>query len=96
VLNHVLSSNVASLTADMIQEEPAELKEFLKPVKSSISILEESLEKLDNNYSDDSIPVISSHPVLQKKLPDPHLNEQLDFINKVSMDIRKLTNVIVQ
>jgi len=30
VLNHVLSSNVASLTADMIQEEPAELKEFLK------------------------------------------------------------------
>jgi len=96
VLNHVLSSNVASLTAEMIQEEPAELKEFLKPVKSSISILEESLKKLDNNYSDDSIPVISSHPVLQKKLPDPHLNEQLDFINKVSTDIGKLTNVIVQ
>jgi hypothetical protein len=87
---------VASLTAEMIQEEPAELKEFLKPVKSSISILEESLKKLDNNYSDDNIPVVISHPVLPKKLPDPHLNEQLDFINKVSMDIGKLTNVIVQ
>lgn len=96
VLNHVLSSNVASLTAEMIQEEPAELKEFLKPVKSSIFILEESVKKLDSTYSDDSIPVISSHPVLQKKLPDPHLNEQLDFINKISMDIGKLTNVIVQ
>jgi uncharacterized membrane protein YccC len=96
VLNHVLSSNVASLTAEMIQQEPAELKEFLKPVKSSISILEESVKKLDKSYSNDNIPVISSPPVLHKKIDDPHLNEQLDFINKVSMDIGKLTNLIVQ
>jgi len=95
VLNHVLSSNVASLTAEMIQEEPAQMNVFLKPVKSSISILEESLKKLDKNYSDDSIPVISAPAVLEKKIPDPHLNEQLDFINKVSMDIGRLTNLIV-
>jgi hypothetical protein len=79
----------------MIQEEPAELKEFLKPVKSSISILEESVKKLDKNYLPGNTHVISSPSALNAKIHYAHLNEQLEFINKVSTDIGKLTNLIV-
>ncbi|MEO9005450.1 MAG: FUSC family membrane protein [Ginsengibacter sp.] len=96
VLNHVLSSNVASLTAvtNINSSSSYYSREFLKPVRNSISILESSLQQLDNTY----IPgegLKSYSPVTDNTMsPDSHLNEQLNFVYKVSADIGKLTHLI--
>lgn len=93
VLNHVLSSNIASLTGDMIHKENF-FKESISSVKSSIKVLEDSLLKLDNNYlKENHLSIINSF-LLQPKTTDPQLKEQLDFIYKVSSDIGKLTSSI--
>ncbi|MEO8721805.1 MAG: FUSC family membrane protein [Ginsengibacter sp.] len=93
VLNHVLSSNIASLTGDMLHTENF-FKESISSVKSSIKVLEDSLLKLDNNYlKENHLSIINSF-LLQPKTTDPQLKEQLDFIYKVSSDIGKLTSSI--
>ncbi len=93
VLNHVLSSNIASLTGDMIHKENF-FKESISSVKSSIKVLEDSLLKLDSNYlKENHLSIINSF-LLQPKTTDPQLKEQLDFIYKVSSDIGKLTTSI--
>lgn len=93
VLNHVLSSNVASLTAVMIHKENA-FKEFINPVKSSINILEESLHRLDKNYLEENNLVSGNTFFIANKTTDLQLKEQLDFIYKVSTDIGKITSTI--
>lgn len=96
VLNHVLSSNVASLTAvtNINNNRFYYSREFLNPVRNSISVLENSLQLLDNTY----IPgegTKSHMPFIENTiLPDSHLNEQLNFVYKVSTDIGKLTHLI--
>jgi uncharacterized membrane protein (TIGR01666 family) len=93
VLNHVLSSNVASLTGVMIHKENS-FNEFVIPVKSSINILEESLHKLDKNYLEENNLVPKKTSFIATKTTDPQLKEQLEFIYKVSTDIGKITNII--
>ncbi|MEO7835614.1 MAG: FUSC family protein, partial [Ginsengibacter sp.] len=94
VLNHVLSSNVASLAAVMIHKENS-FKEFIYPVKSSINILEESLFKLDKNYaSEENNTTIANTSQIDNKTTNTQLKEQLDFIYKVSTDIGKITSLI--
>jgi YccS/YhfK family integral membrane protein len=93
VLNHVLSSNVASLTGVMIHKENS-FNEFVIPVKSSINILEESLHKLDKNYLEENNLVPKKTSFIANKTTDPQLKEQLEFIYKVSTDIGKITNII--
>ncbi len=94
VLNHVLSSNIASLTATMANNNLPYSKEVLKPVKRSISVLENNLNLLDNTF----IPELNvTDPVFlidEKPRTDIQLSEQLNFIFKVSEDIGKLTKVI--
>jgi uncharacterized membrane protein YccC len=95
VLNHVLSSNVASLTAEMInQQNEKTYFEFIKPVNSSITVLKKSLQKIDNNFS---IQKQSDHQNFStpfNKTADEQLNEQMNFIYKISGDIGKITNLI--
>ncbi|MEO6905057.1 MAG: FUSC family membrane protein [Ginsengibacter sp.] len=94
VLNHVLSSNVASLAAVIIHKENS-FKEFIYPVKSSINILEESLYKLDKNYdAAENNATIANTSLIDNKTTNTQLKEQLDFIYKVSTDIGKITNLI--
>jgi uncharacterized membrane protein (TIGR01666 family) len=93
VLNHVLSSNVASLTGVMIHKENS-FNEFVIPVKSSINILEESLHKLDKNYLEENNLLPKRTSFIANKTTDPQLKEQLEFIYKVSTDIGKITNII--
>ncbi|MEO8962058.1 MAG: FUSC family membrane protein [Ginsengibacter sp.] len=96
VLNHVLSSNVASLTAatNINNSSFYYSREFSNPVRNSISILENGLRQLDNTY----IPVEGSKTYSSltenTTLPDSHLIEQLNFVYKVSADIGKLTRLI--
>ncbi len=96
VLNHVLSSNTASLTADIIRsQQPNYPKEILQLVKRSVNTLKKSMQELDKTHTmpekEKALP-----PVSQKDLPvDKQLTEQLDFIYKVTMDIEKITKLIV-
>ena len=98
VLNHVLSSNIASLTATMIHNGRPSSKEILQPVKRSISILENNLKLLDKSFIPDPDPNVTD-PVILTNEPsqtDIHLNEQLDFICKISEDIGKITKKIAE
>lgn len=95
VLNHVLSSNIASLTASMVHMQPGMYtKEALLPVKKSITILQESLLQLDKDTIEE-LPVATTLPTAENKI-DKQLTEQLNFIYKVSGDIGKITQKIAR
>ncbi len=95
VLNHVLSSNIASLTASMISKVPSQYsKEVMLLVKKSIAILRKSLIQLDNNYLQEIIVPTTIHNHIDKK--DKQLTEQVNFIYKVTTDIGKITEQIVK
>lgn len=94
VLNHVLSSNIASLTSTVANNNKPCSKEVLQPVKRTISNLERNLKLLDNSYivePNEKDPMHLIHEILPIDL---HLNDQLNFIYKVSEDIGKITKVI--
>jgi len=96
VLNHVLSSNIASLTATMVNNQQACCKEIIQPVKRTISNLENALKMINNSYitdEDKAYPIILPN---EKVKPDVQLAEQFDFIYKISEDISKLTKVIAE
>ncbi|GAB3914784.1 FUSC family membrane protein [Larkinella knui] len=103
VLNHILSSNIATIaSARLTAERPAAVcpPDLLRPVKRSLTVLNESLKKLDTESAKpvleasapESSPSEKPEPVVTE---DRSLKEQLDFIQKVSHDIGKLTDAIL-
>lgn len=97
-LNHVLSSNIASLTASAVNNnENFYSREIIQPVKRTITSLENNLSLLDNTYVRTD-PDEKDPPILQngKAISDYQMSEQLDFIYKISEDIGKLTRIIVK
>ena len=94
VLNNLLSSNVASLTSEMMQQQPATFKEFINPVESSIYSLQKSLQKLDENYDNGKNPASLNHSVDSEKNPVQQWHLQLEFIQKLIFDIGKITTLI--
>jgi len=94
VLNHVLSSNIASLTASLVNKEQGiYAKEALLPVRKSITILQESLLKLDKELPITEMVTSINLPDIEIKI-DKQLTDQLNFIYKVSGDIGKITKKI--
>ncbi len=96
LLNHVLSSNIASLTASMINKEASMApKEILFPVRKSIALLKQSLASLDHTALKEEIN--PSKPLrVKENYSDKQLSEQLNFIYKVSSDIGKITTEIAK
>ncbi len=94
VLNNLLSSNVASLTSEMMQQQPATFKEFINPVESSIHSLQQSLQKLDENYADQKKEAYFNRPIEFDKNPARQWHLQLEFIRKLIFDIGKITALI--
>lgn len=95
VLNNVLSSNIASLSVGILQPDQRSYpKTLAQQVKRSIHSLKLSLQQLDKDFIVDT----KENKLLQtsstESLPDEHLTEQLDFINKVAQDIQKITKQI--
>jgi uncharacterized membrane protein (TIGR01666 family) len=96
VLNHVLSSNIAGLSASLITKDPGQYaKEILLPVKKSIAVLQQSLVKLDKaSFTEDAVAPTTLH--INKYKIDSEVPEQLNFIYKVSCDIGKIADRIVK
>lgn len=97
VLNHILSSNIATIASGMLlKERPVYGKESLKPLKQSLAVLTQGLKKLNPAHTE--LPKTEpAHvtPVIPENLishpDDKLLRDQLEFICKVSSDIGKIT-----
>lgn len=102
VLNHILSSNIATVASTRLNAEatPACPPEMLRPVRRSLTVLNESLKKLDPEaaraVSEPAAPeTVGPDASEPGKIDDRPLKEQLDFIQKISQDINKLTDTIL-
>ncbi|HUR12692.1 MAG TPA: FUSC family membrane protein [Flavitalea sp.] len=92
ILNNVLSSNIASV-ADSLRRENAEIfnEDSLQTIQRAIAMLEGSVRLLTPAHLE------KSRIRMEVKVPgkpDVNLQEQLEFIQKVSADISKVTRVI--
>ena len=96
VLNHVLSSNIASLTATMANIEEPSSKEVIKKVNRTISNLKNNLVLLDKSYSWKEEEHKSNLSLPVKNSTDVELIDQLNFICKVSEDIGKVSKLIAE
>ncbi|MBB6130407.1 FUSC family protein [Mucilaginibacter lappiensis] len=100
VLNHILSSYIANIASGLVKKE-SQLPhaEALKLVKKSISVLNESNKKLLGQPIEFNIgktTTVSDTEKIELSAEDALLKEQLGFINKISYDIAKITDNILQ
>ncbi|UOG74207.1 FUSC family protein [Hymenobacter tibetensis] len=102
VLNHILSSNVASISSALLTQDkqlPQAGTSVLRPVRQAQQALHRSLRRLD--ITEPELPAASADatpapPRPEAAVPpDPQLTEQLDFIQKVSSDIGKVTEEVL-
>ncbi|MGZ5244205.1 MAG: FUSC family membrane protein [Bacteroidia bacterium] len=97
VLNHTLTSNIATITSGFIlkdKQKPA-ITGNLKPIRQSLMLLYESMQMLDPAFEDKDLIHVESN-MLPKDLHDMNAEEklqaeQLEFIHKVSNDIKNVT-----
>jgi uncharacterized membrane protein YccC len=94
VLNNLLTSNAASLTAIVMQKHDPSFNELINPLNSSISSLEKSLEKLDRDYQPLKKLINIDQTIFVDKEEKKKNDSQLDFIRKLIYDIGKVTNLI--
>ncbi|RYD76268.1 MAG: hypothetical protein EOP53_15005 [Sphingobacteriales bacterium] len=98
VINHVLTSNIASIASGLIVKD----KNFypmqeLVPIRQSIATLNMSLQKLDPSFVEPIPEILPANNTVKTELnPDEKLLlEQLEFIHKVSHDIGKITEKLI-
>jgi uncharacterized membrane protein YccC len=98
VLNHILTSYIATIASAMLSKEQKPQPDNLKLVKRSVNILYDTVKKVTPVQSEPPrIPALAT--VLSEKpevtLEEHLLKEQLEFIAKVSTDIAKVTDAIL-
>jgi uncharacterized membrane protein (TIGR01666 family) len=94
VLNHILFSNIATVATTLLSKDarvyPAELTHIAKKARTALCESSKKLGdeemKFPHSENNNTEPLISIDDVLMR--------EQLNFINKVSMDIEKTTRAI--
>jgi uncharacterized membrane protein YccC len=96
VLNTILFSNIATIVSNAISKEPRIYPEpVLKAARKSIHHLHESLQLLQPGFTTDILPVHTKE--LHVPTTEDHLmQEQLQFIERVSADIGKTVKDIVK
>ena len=94
VLNNLLSSNVASLTSEMMQQQTVISEELSGPLNSSIRILQNNLDKLNENSNEHENQEIDLSFTIEKYHEEKKFS-QLEFIRKLILDINKITSIIV-
>ena len=99
VLNHILSSYIATIAAAVsVSHIHKASPENLKLIKKSIAVLNDCSEKLGGKEVAVNIPkkLATLHSMEQKSsVDDLLLQEQLGFINKISIDLAKVTDSIL-
>ncbi len=93
VLNHVLSSNIAAVADYVSANEKINAEGLYQPVRRSMDILKKSLHELDKSAEISSFEKLSIS-TNDNKIIDRSLTEQVNFINKVAVDIGKITSQI--
>ncbi|MDB5015049.1 MAG: hypothetical protein JWQ25_3251, partial [Daejeonella sp.] len=96
VLNHILSSYIATLIFRISQNEVQEVnKDTLKLVRRSLFTLAESINKVivvdSDEFREGEIHLNKSNmdEAIEKSYESNLLTEQLEFINKLTTDIQK-------
>ena len=99
VLNHILSSNIASITGTLREAAPAVppfTPESRRALTSALAALTKSLGLIAPIPTTPAPELGPAEPVIPVAADDKSLLEQLTFLQKVSGDIGKLTEVLVQ
>ncbi|GAA4459607.1 FUSC family protein [Nibrella saemangeumensis] len=98
VLNHIVSSNIATIASDLIHRQhyayPAEV---VKPVKQAMALVQRALLALEPTAElpgADSAEVLANEPVETLREEDRVLTEQVRYIEKISEDIRRVTETV--
>lgn len=102
VLNHILTSYIANIASNLINKPKlVPQHDNLRLVKRSINLLAETSKKLEesNNLPAmiNTLPAIPTDIQKTEVTLDGHLlKQQLEFITKVSTDIAKITDAILE
>ena len=95
VLNNILSSNIASLTAEMMRDKDGSGTNLFLPVKSSIEMLNKSLLILKNPHQTEENILTNKNFIRTKSLVgDEPFKEQFEFIYKIASDLYRITAII--
>ncbi|GGG99777.1 FUSC family protein [Mucilaginibacter phyllosphaerae] len=104
VLNHILSSYSANIASALIRSgQKTPHADLLKLVKKSIAVLKEIERKLSGEHitlptataSTDAVPKPEIQPI-PLTADDVLMKDQLGFINKITLDIAKITDTILR
>ena len=102
VLNHILASYTANIASALIKTGPQQPHaDTLKLVKRSIAVLKETSKKLSGENIDTPVKpaeIVRTADVAPAPLTaeDVLMKEQLGFINKITVDIAKVTDSILR
>ncbi|RFZ84979.1 hypothetical protein DYU05_05060 [Mucilaginibacter terrenus] len=101
VLSHILASYTANIASALIRtgrQKPH--ADMLKLVKRSIAVLKETSKKLSGEEPEPTIqkpaPPKSTEAPVPLSIDDELMKEQLGFINKIAVDISKVTENILR
>jgi hypothetical protein len=98
VLNQILLFNMASLSSVIFEKNTYKLSaDRLRPIRRAMSFLSEGIKKLDQDASVHEIKPVHITDTSDQAVQSPDeilLNEQLQFIAKISSDINKAVNTI--
>ncbi|WP_299501361.1 FUSC family membrane protein [Mucilaginibacter sp.] len=97
VLNHILSSYIATVASEItIKGLHKTTPDTLKLIKRSIAVLNESNKKLGGERIEFTGEKAEPAEEIIPTATDNLLKDQLGFINKISMDIAKVTDDILR
>ncbi len=92
VLNHILSSYLANLSAIFSESAASINSEQLKLIRKSRFYLEEAVEKIDSEMDGSTQTKLHIH--LSDKKADPQITEQLELIMNLSAEISKISEKV--
>jgi len=98
VLNHILSSYIATVAGEVSNKPDYKARpESLRLIRKSMALLNEAIKKLGGNkvdfLEDKNTLLLEDKP---GTVNDALLKEQLEFINKISVDITKVTEAVLR
>lgn len=89
VLNHVLSSNIASLADNLLTQTESLPAEFITPLQRSLQNLVNTVRLIEPDFTN-VLPETNKAVPAVNPIADPTLNDQFAFIEKITSDIFRI------